>query len=129
MLNLNLPKVDIDQSEKGTWVDYDEKVSFLIARDGNKPYQNALKKMYKFHKRAIENSTMSNEKADDLLCEIVSKHILLDWKGINSEGKPFLYTPENSYELLSTPDYFEIREWIALESKNMENYRSVETKK
>ena len=93
----------IDDTEKqgsGVWVQYDEDVSFLIASNQSPSYKKALMKKAKDMPKHI-----SQEKADEIYFDLLSQHILKDWKGvsvIDAKGKAteLKYTPEVGKEWL-----------------------------
>lgn len=128
-LQLNIKSVDLDAAAGGVWVDYDDGISFRIARANHPAYRNAVKRMHKQHKRQIDNGTMSDELSEKLLAELMAQHILVDWKGLKNGGKAFQYSVENATSFLQAPQYEEIRDWIMAQANDIENYRSEGVKK
>ena len=123
-MKLNLPQIDTDKSEEGSWIDYSSGISFCIARDGNKGYTADMQKMYKQNRRFIENKSMTDEQADSLLSDLQAKHILKGWKGLKNGTKDFPYSLENAKLLLSDSSYQEVRDWIMEQAAEAENYRT-----
>ena len=130
MLDLNIRALDPEKSAAGVWIDYDDGISFLIARSNTPGYRKAVRQIAKRHKQQIENQTMSDRKSDEITAGLLQEYILLDWRGImQGDGSEFPYTRENCVALLSSEDHVELRLWIMAQSENMENFRAEEVKK
>jgi hypothetical protein len=128
-LKLNIKSVDLDAASGGVWIEYDDKISFKIARANHPAYRSAVKHMHKQHRRQIDNGTMSEELSEKLLAELMAQHILVGWKGLKNNGKNFEYTVDNATAFLQAPQYEEIRDWIMMQAQDIENYRSEVVKK
>ena len=62
----------------------------LVARAGglNVKYNEAMMKLHKEHKRAVELDLMGEEKGRDLLYGVYAEHVVLDWHtNVNDEKK------------------------------------------
>jgi len=91
---------------EGVWHDLGEGAGVLIARIGNRRYQNALNKTLADNRTMIKTGLMSEEAAEKDLCEIIADTILLDWKNIDDDGQPLPYTKENAVAMLiKYPDF------------------------
>jgi len=53
-----------------------------VARAGgnNQPYNAAMERLYKQHKRAIANDLLDNAKSRDLVYAVYAEHVVRDWK-------------------------------------------------
>lgn len=129
MLNLNVPSIDQAMSTDGVWCEFSSKISFLIGRDGIDGFVRAVKASYRQNEYAINSGTLSDDEDDKQMVDILVEYILLGWKGLKDGNKELPYTPENAKKLLLDKRYFELRKWIILQSKNMENFREQEIKK
>lgn len=128
-LQLNLKAIDLDISESGVWLEYDDGIEFLIARANTPGYRGAVKKIQKIHKRQIDSDTLSDAKADKLAAETMADWVLKDWKGLKNGKIDFEYNRENCIAFLSDERYLEIRRWIMVQADDLENYRLETVKK
>lgn len=128
-LNLNIKAIDLEKSEAGVWIEYDGGIEFLIARSNTPAYRKAVKQMHKRYKRQIENETLSDEKSDRLMAELMAEHILLDWTGMKNGDEEFKYSRESAIAFLSDERYAEVRQWIMAQADDLENFRQDEVKK
>lgn len=128
-LSLNIPAIDDGFSINGKWIEYDDKISFLIARTNTPGYSSAMRKMHKRYARQIETANLTDHKAVTLMADLMAEFILLDWKGLLDKGKKFVYDKDNCRALLSDKKYFELRDWIYAQAGELENYRAEKEKK
>lgn len=127
--NLNIGAIDLEKAEAGTWIEYDNGIEFLIARSNTPAYRKAVRHMHKRYKRQIDNETLSDEKSDRLMAELMADHILLDWSGLKNGKEEFKYSRENAVAFLSDERYAEVRLWIMAQADDLENFREDEAKK
>ena len=67
---------------EGRWVPFDSKTSFKIARAYNKHFNRLFQRMYDANKHALKAKGPEAEAlADSIMCEVMAKTILVDWKG------------------------------------------------
>lgn len=95
-------ETDTDLETKGRWIDYGAAGEYLIARAGgaNKKYSKLLTARMKPYRRQVEQGTMDNEKAKQILIETFVDAVLLDWKNVNGrDGQPLEHTRENAITL------------------------------
>lgn len=128
-LDLNLPAIDDGFSIDGKWIEYDEKISFLIARTNTPGYSLAMRKMHKKYARQIETANLTDVKAITLMADLMTEFILLDWKGLSNGGKKFVYDKDNCRALLVDKKYFELRDWVYVQASELENFRLEKEKK
>ena len=99
------------ESEDGVWVVFPEGRKFRILRAGgsNSKYSRAMQQKLKPHRRQIDNGTLDNAVAEDLLMDVYVRHIIKDWEGIHdAEGKTIPYSPEVAKEFFeAVPDLFD----------------------
>lgn len=128
-LQLNLKAIDLDASESGVWIEYDDGIEFLIARANTPTYRGAVKRIQKQHKRQIDNDSLSDTKSEKLAAELMSDHMLKGWRGMKNAGEEFEYNRGNCIAFLSDERYLEIRKWIVQQAEDLENFRAEEVKK
>jgi hypothetical protein len=106
----------------GIWMTVSEDVGFLVKRFGgyNTPkVKAATAKYYKPYARLIENGTIAPEKEKEIMTKIFVESSLMDWKGIEIDGKPAPFSKEVATEfLLSLPELAESLLSYASDSKN-----------
>jgi len=132
MLNLNLPKLNIESETLGIWFQYNDKISFKVARYGNVEYIKQMLKFREEYQPMLDDKKIEEEEAKRILAEIYASTILKDWRGIEDSGKELEYTVENGKEMLSDERYRDISEFIthrAQESSNYYEEELVKTKK
>lgn len=111
-------KLDNKKETEGVWFDFDEEISFKIAKHENpnwalemlvllKPYQQKLQRG-----KELEPSVYS-----DILNKVTAKTILKDWKGLEEE-----FTYENAVTLLKDESLKHVKEFILEKSQNLANY-------
>jgi len=97
---------------EGRWVPFNDKTSFKIARAYNKHFARMFQREFKANKLAIEaKGDMAESIADDVMCRVMSKTVLLDWKGpvsINNEDLS-KYSQENAFKALKLKEF---RAWV-----------------
>lgn len=97
---------------EGRWVPLNAETSFKIARAYNKHFSRMFQREFKANRLAIEAKGDAAEKlADDIMCSVMAKTILLDWKGpvsLNGEdlGK---YSHEGAAKALKLKEF---RTWV-----------------
>jgi hypothetical protein len=98
---------------EGRWVPFNAKTSFKIARAYNKHFSRMFQREFKANKLAIEAKGEHGESvADDVMCRVMAKTILLDWKGplsINGEDLG-TYSPEAAAKALKLKEF---RNWVS----------------
>lgn len=97
---------------EGRWVNLNDKTSFKIARAYNKNFSRLFQVQYKANRLALEAKGESAEKlADDIMCNVMAKTILLDWKGpVSMQGKDLgKHSTEGAVEALRLKEF---RTWV-----------------
>ena len=86
--------------KEGVWVDYRDGSKVKVARIGNPNFTRLQDAKLKAHRRKQRAGTMESELETRLLCEVIAKTILLDWKGFTEAGKEFKYSESRAFNLL-----------------------------
>lgn len=108
MSGFDFRKFATDQKKEveGTWEDIGGGAALLIARAGNSKFQEEYAKIPKGVRRMLENNTIETKSADELICGILARTILLDWKNMLLDGEPVKYSEDTAKEMLLTyPDF------------------------
>lgn len=127
-MDLKQMKVSDSLSQDGVWVDLDETSKVKLARFGNAKFKSRLRALMSPYKRMIDNDTMSDVKADELLVIALAETVVLDWKGLSLDGKEISYSVGTVMKILSDPAFIDFREMIVSMSRDMELYREEELK-
>lgn len=107
---------------EGVWIELGEGASIKVARVGNKENKALLKKLIAPHKMAARNDKLADEVWEKITVESMAATILLDWKGIEDDGKALPYSKENAIRLLT--DYKDFREQVASFSSELALFQS-----
>jgi len=86
----------------GIWFDISEDCGFKMKRFGgaNSPkVKELMNKLYKPYARMIENNTLPAEKEFELTARIFSMSAMVDWKGVEVEGKKIDFSVDEAVKL------------------------------
>ena len=112
------------KEEQGVWVKGPEGSEYLIARQGNKAFNKLMAELAKPHRKLIEIGKADEDLITDLTAEVVSRTILLDWKGVTDDGKPVPYSHAEAKKRLV--EYADFADMIGGFSKSMALYQDEE---
>ena len=104
-------KIDKKKSLEGVWEPLGNGTEILVARIGNKKYQEAYANIPKGVRRMLENKTLADETAEEIYADVLSQTILLNWKNMNDEGKPIEYSTEAAQAMLQKYEPFRELVW------------------
>jgi len=96
---------DSKAEQEGVWVDLDKKTAIKVARSGNPKFQKLFRKLTKPYTRAMRSGTLNDDIAEKILIQCLAETILLDWKGIEEDGKKVPYSVEKAIEYLGIKDF------------------------
>lgn len=109
---------------EGVWVDLGDGAQILVARAGNKENRELIKRLIAPHKVQLRHNKLPDEVLTKLTIEAMSTTILLDWKGIEENGKTVAYNRDNAIRLLT--DYKDFRDQVSGFSNEMELFQAEE---
>ena len=117
---------DPDLEVNGTWVPIGEDgLEFLIARAGNKKFEQAMEKLLKEHRsrhRILRGEEITPEVRDKLTIWAMADAIWLGWRGPFTEGdSDLVYSKAEARRLLEI--YRDLRLIVQDESMRIENFR------
>lgn len=132
----SVPQVDKSKQKEGVWhkIYYeDEKFySLKIAAVGNDDFNALAKKLYQpLRDRQRDNPKyeLSLEASKELLLELYSKTVLIDWDCISDNGDPVAYSSEAAKKALQRDWFFDTVQRYANEQKHyLEDAKEKDTK-
>lgn len=96
---------------EGAWIDLGEGASLKVARLGNKENRALIQKLTTPHRVALRNGKLGEDLVEKITIEAMAATILLDWKGIELDGKALPYSRDNAIKLLT--EYKDFREQVS----------------
>lgn len=122
MISVNNPDKHLE--DEGVWADY-RGSSFLLANTDNFKFQKLFSRLQMPHRKRIDKGTIDPETALDIMCEALSKAVLLDWKNVTGDdGENVSYTPELGRRALANNG--DLREFIQEYAADIDNFREVD---
>lgn len=115
---------DSKKEIEGIWEDFGSGCTVKIARLGNPEYAKIFRKISRPYKKAIRRETLGEEKAEKLLVQSMAEAIVLDWKGLEEDGKKIPYSKENATRILT--QYKDFRDQCAEVAGEMESFKLAE---
>lgn len=116
--------IDVKGELDGKWVKiFDGQIQVKVARMYNKHYAKAYSEAVEPVKLEIRAGTLSDDKQQALLCDVFARTILLDWQGVEVDGKELPYSYENAKMLLLDPSLRLFREAVLEESMRGVNFK------
>lgn len=130
-MDINSLAIDVPATIEGVWyyLDATQETGFLIARMGNKEFRKETAKVFGPHERSVKHNVMNDDLQEQLLAKVLTKTIVLSWKGItqglDAKGEPkvFPYTKDNCESMLKEPKYQDLVKILMEFSSEGENYR------
>ncbi len=135
LLDLATRTVDVKKEIEGTWIEYGkeneegETGELLIARINNPAYNKLFTELSRPYARRAKQGDLSESKALQIMAVVVSKTILLGWRGIVFEGKDLPYSQEKAQELLSDPKFKPFRDDVIELANDESLFRQEEIEK
>ncbi len=103
-------KTDENHEKNGVWFDISDDVGFLVRpfKMTNPRVKAAMATHYKPYARQVELGTLDSDKQQEINIKLFMDVSLVDWKGVEIDGKLVEFTKENGLKLfLMLPDLFE----------------------
>lgn len=115
----NLSIVDNSLVENGVWFEFADGAAFKLASVTTPAYRKYLReKKNPYEKAGIE---LKDKQEEEINLRGFAEHVLIDWRGLEENGKPLKYSPGAAYELLTK--YDQITKFLLDKAVDMENYR------
>lgn len=121
-MKLSSIRKDVNKSVKGVWVsevygDLDVKV----AEANNKEYTAKIREILAPHRHKAK---IPEKFVEDAINRATAEHILLDWRNLqDDEGNDIAYSKEKSLEIMTSPEWADLRDIITGIAQTQELYR------
>jgi hypothetical protein len=114
---------DPQLEKEGKWFVYDadEGVEFKLGYIGSKSYNRKLTRLLFAARRGRQGGNIPAGKQEEVQIESMIGTILLDWKGLDANGQPFVFSEANAKELLTRS--IEVRAFIQNEAGVLSNFQ------
>jgi hypothetical protein len=103
-------KTDTSLESAGVWFKVSSDTSFCLKRFGgsnSNKVKQAMAKYHKPHARLIENDALSIEETNKIMAQVVASACLVDWKGVEIDGKEVECNFDNAVTIFSQlPELF-----------------------
>ncbi len=103
-------KTDADLEKNGMWHELSDDLGFLIRpfKGTNPRVKAAMAAYYKPHARQVELGTLDPTKEREIQAKLFIEVCLVDWKGIEIDGKPTEFSKDAALKLFTDlPDLFD----------------------
>jgi hypothetical protein len=117
---------DDNKKVDGVWADFGG-ARFKIASSRSTKYVKAISRLMRPVKKQIQNSTLSPEENESLLCAAMAEGLLLDWEGVGrideASGKAVAmeYSVDNAKQVLQ--ENYELREFVSEFADSLDNFK------
>jgi hypothetical protein len=99
-------------------------ITLARAGGGNVKYEAAMRAHFAPHKRALQNGTLDDKTATDILHKVYADAVILGWRGLEIDGAPLPYSRENALRVCR--EFPELWRVIQEEAGKFANYRTEE---
>lgn len=133
MVKLKSIAVDPKAEAEGVWLEYVAGFKVKVASTATRAFRDAMEAAmlpYRELIRADQGKEKGERKFTDemrtqVLREVVAKHVLVGWEGLeDDDGQPLPYSPERALELLSDPAMHRLVSWLETAAASEEVYRA-----
>lgn len=109
----NGKKLDLDKlfstskrlEAQGAWHDLGDGAGLKVARINNPAYQQLERELRRRELARIKSGRLDEETHARLMIECLAHTVLLDWRGLEVDGKPLPpYTPEEGIKMMTDTD-------------------------
>lgn len=97
-------KTSATHETQGVWFEIAPDVSFHLRRFGganSDVFKQAMAKYHKPYARLIQNNSLPAEKETEIMTKVFIDVSLVDWKGVEIDGKEAEYSKENALKLFT----------------------------
>lgn len=114
---------DKKKEQEGTWLPLEigKSGEVLIARIQNVNWRRLARKLPKSIRKQMNDDLLPEGTLDEITAEMMSKTIVLGWRGLTINGQEVEYSPETCMEILLKYPDFRIRLYDM--ASDMENFR------
>lgn len=101
------------------WVEWDDEASFQLQYVGADEVEAVL--MERAQRASVRTQNATSKDRSKLMIDYLVDGILLGWKGLTDNGKPYPYTKENARTVLTKSK--ELRDFIHAEASKITNFK------
>ena len=114
-------KTDEDKEVEGAWVPLSATARIKVARMGNTRYRECMRKKSAPYRQSGIANTIPPEVLEQIVREAVAETILVDWKGITTDGTDVPYSKDTSLKFCTDlKDFYNL---VLTAADNMETFR------
>ena len=110
-----------DLEEEGVWASWRDGARFKVARLGNKKFRRLWDSKRRPFLKQIRQDKFPPDDELRISCECLAETVLLDWDGIEANGKKLKYTPALGIQYLMQSQ--ELRNAVTELADDEENFR------
>jgi polyhydroxyalkanoate synthesis regulator phasin len=114
---------DLALEEDGEWVDYGDGVKVKVARWGNQSFMKRMEALQKPHRYMIDRGSLPPETDKKIVDTLIAEAIIIDWEGVELDGKKLPHTIDNALTVLAREDLKDFRRDIVTAAQAVETYR------
>ena len=108
---------DRKAEEVGVWVDIGQGARVKIARETSTRYRERLRDVLRPYRGSIVAGALSDEQAQKLFAKAAAGTLLLDWQGIEEDGKALAFSMDAAEQMMAElPDFYRAIESFSKEA-------------
>lgn len=117
-MKLNVRVTDDVLEKEGAWIEWPmgDGIKVKLTRRTTPVVSKHLEILLKKNRKALRNDDAQKE----VMTKFLSKYVIVDWEGIEDDGKDLPYSVDNAAAVLEEVDDF--YNWILQESANILNF-------
>jgi len=115
---------DENRETSGVWQDVGDGIRLKVARFNNTNHKRIMEGLMKPYQHQMRRGTLAEDVAEKLLVQGMAKAILIDWEGLEEDGKPVKYSHKNAERLMLEVKDF--RDLVHNISQTMDIYKMQE---
>jgi hypothetical protein len=111
---------------EGVWIKGGDGAEFLIARANNPAALKLSVQLMRPYRALQRAGQVPKDVQEDVGLEVLSRTILLDWKGVKEGAEEVAFTPDEAKRMLKT--YPEFADFIAAIAQDYKNFQDEDEK-
>ena len=115
--------VSLQAEREGVWHELGSGLRVKLARWGNPRFTKRFEELVSPHRADIEAGTLDADVDAQVMAKVMAETILLDWDGVEMDGKVVKYTTVDAEELLKREDLRDFRAEVQKRAQKIEKYR------
>lgn len=115
---------NVEAEREGAWNDLGGGIRVKIARWSNQRFIRRFEELIAPHRADIDAGTLDPTVDQQVMARVMADTIVMDWEGIELDGKTVPYSPDQAYELLIREDLKDFRADIQRRAQRVERYRT-----